>query len=211
MRPTFEQVKQQHYAPEMLKPGSVVLVGETGLKIDLGCGRAPTPGHIGFDADPDAKADYFCDLNKGIPLGDDCCVSIVAGHFLEHVEDPEFLVYEMWRVCQPGALVKINVPAVSWDSAFAIEHRSFISEHFFTQNRCFKAIFKIERLYYQHSQQVLEIVNKYFPYMDAEDAGLLFTNVRRQLLVEARPIPETKEVPPSESLLPATKATSEAS
>ena len=186
----FDDVKQQRVAP-VLSEG-VVCVGERGLSIDLGCGKHVTPGHIGFDCDPDADADFFCDLNKGIPLEDDSCVRVVAGHFLEHCADPEFMVYEMWRVCDVGGRVNINVPAVSWDSAFAIEHTQFISEHFFKQNRAFNALFDIDRMFYQYSAEALAVARKYIPEITEEDAGLLFTNVRRQLLVDATPKPEAK-------------------
>lgn len=196
---TAEQVRQQLYVANLLPKGSKVLRGQKDLKVDLGCGRSKTPDHIGFDCIPGSNYDFACDLNQGIPLEDSCCSAVVAGHFLEHVKDPEFMVYEIWRVCQPDALVKINVPSVSWEGAFAIEHESFLPLHFFNANRAFRTLFRIERYYYQYDQKALEVARKYLPEITDEDAGLLFTNVRRQLLIEARPRPETKEAPSSAS------------
>jgi len=193
--PTFEEVKQQQYAKHLLPKGARVLLGQKNLCVDLGCYRSKTPGYVGFDCAPGADADFFCDLNDGIPLEDECCASVVAGHFLEHVADPEFMAHEIWRVCQDGAKVRINVPAVSWDAVFVIEHRHVIAEAFFTLNRCFKALFAIDRLYYQCDPVALETARKYLPDITEEDAGLLLTNVRRQLLVEAHPLHKRKETP----------------
>jgi len=189
--PTFEQVKQQQYADDLLPKGARVLIGRTGLKIDLGCGSGRTPNHIGFDCMPGSDADYICDLNEGIPLEDDSCINIVAGHFLEHVEDPEWMIYEMWRVCHPTGEVRINVPAVSWDSVFAVEHKHILSEHFFRCNRPFWSLFRLTGLCYQVDSQALYRLRKYLPTITADDAGEMFCNIRRQLLVRA--VPKCKE------------------
>lgn len=189
----LEDIRQLRYVPDLLPKGTRILPGQRDLRIDLGCGINKVPDHLGFDADPEADADYFCDLNQGIPLEDNCCRAIVAGHFLEHVDDPEFMVFEMWRVCQPGAVVKINVPALNWDGAYAIEHKSFIAEHFFRANRTFITLFDPYRMYYQSDPEAIATVRKYLPDITDEDAGMLFYNVRRQLLVECRPREGTKE------------------
>lgn len=185
--PTFEEVKQQRYAEGLLPKGSRVLEGQKDLRVDLGCFRQKTPGHIGFDCAPGADPDYWCDLNEGIPLEDGCCASVIAAHFLEHVEDPEFMVYEMWRVCQPDAVVKINVPATTWEGVYALEHRNIIGEHFFRHDRAFWSLLRLTSMRYQIDGDAFDRLQRHLPELTLDEAGEFFHNVRRQLLVEAVP------------------------
>jgi SAM-dependent methyltransferase len=64
--------------------------------------------------------------------------AIHANHVLEHVQDVMAVMAELWRICEPGALVHIRVPhctgSLAWRDPTHV--RSFTSQsfHYFGQN-----------------------------------------------------------------------------
>lgn len=90
------------------------------IRCDLGCGPWKMPGFIGIDCVKSwdfedkpslpCEADIICDLNKGIPFKDNTANEIYCSHFLEHCEDPKFMLKEIHRVCVNGSKVLIKVP-----------------------------------------------------------------------------------------------------
>ena len=126
------------------------------VKIDLGCGRRKKKGFFGFDMKKDSDADYVCDLSKGIPLADNSVDEIYTSHFLEHLEDYNFMMQEMVRVGKNGARIEIILPYYTyigaplhsyWDNP----HRQVFSEAYFIEsyiNPCFNK-YKIEKMDYK--------------------------------------------------------------
>lgn len=87
------------------------------IKIDLGGGQYPYKGFLNLDSsninfvnlekfEPDIK----CDLNEGIPFGNNEVDEVFTSHFLEHALDPKFLLNEIVRVCKDKATVTIIIP-----------------------------------------------------------------------------------------------------
>ena len=102
------------------------------IQIDLGCGRGKMPGCIGLDIVPYEGVDIICDLEKGIPLRDNCVDKIYANHLLEHIEHLILLMQEIYRVCRPGARVAIRVPYYTSIGAFKDPtHKRFFTEDTF--------------------------------------------------------------------------------
>lgn len=89
-------------------------------KLDLGCGKWRKHGYLGIDIfeageyqqviEADKQWVLPWDLNNGIPFPDNTIDDIYISHFIEHVISPEFLLYEIHRVCRHGAHVEIYVP-----------------------------------------------------------------------------------------------------
>ena len=79
-------------------------------KLNIGCGRKHFKGFINMDCNPNVCPDIVRDLNKGLPFSDNSVDQIVAIHFLEHVDDIQFTMYEIWRVLKPGAKLLVIVP-----------------------------------------------------------------------------------------------------
>jgi len=84
-----------------------------GLKLNLGSGQNPRPGYVNVDkyGDPDLK----CDLESfPWPWPDSSVSEIVLIHVLEHLgASPDVFIRimkEMYRVCEPAALIYIVVP-----------------------------------------------------------------------------------------------------
>ena len=82
------------------------------LLLDIGCGPAKAPGHVGLDRYPFPGVDAVRDLRRGLPFNDSIFDGVRAHHVLEHFggEDLLFLVDEMWRVCKPLARLEVTVP-----------------------------------------------------------------------------------------------------
>jgi len=81
-----------------------------GIFLELGCGKTKTKGFLGIDRFDLPGVDVVVDLNKGIPLRDNCVSRVYACHCLEHLDDLSFIMSEIYRVCAHGAIVTIFAP-----------------------------------------------------------------------------------------------------
>lgn len=85
------------------------------MKLNLGCGFNKLEGHVNVDKEAACHPDQVMDMEKlPWPFQDDTFTDVMAYHSLEHVgQTPEVwigILKELWRVCKPGALVRIAVP-----------------------------------------------------------------------------------------------------
>lgn len=82
------------------------------IKIDLGCGYKHVPGFLRIDGDMNCKPDYLVNLETDVlPFEDNSVSEVRATHILEHIGEGFFhLLQEIYRVCEDGALVYIEVP-----------------------------------------------------------------------------------------------------
>lgn len=89
----------------------VRIMGENDLiKIELGCGKTKTDGFIGVDRFPLPGVDVVADMEKTLPFPDDYADIIYACHSLEHVDNFEHLIREIYRIARHGALIFILAP-----------------------------------------------------------------------------------------------------
>lgn len=81
--------------------------------LDLGCGENRNPRFIGIDKRKLPGVDIVHDLEVfPWPLPDDCCISVVASHLVEHIK-PWLTVQffdEVWRITKPGGKFAISTP-----------------------------------------------------------------------------------------------------
>jgi predicted SAM-dependent methyltransferase len=85
--------------------------GQTGLKLNLGCGPNPKPGWVNIDLTE--TADLRLDLREPLPFRDGSASFIYTEHFFEHLEYPveaERLLREAVRVLEPGGTLSVGVP-----------------------------------------------------------------------------------------------------
>lgn len=82
------------------------------LFLDIGCGPACAPGHIGLDRYPFPDVDVVRDLRRGLPFNDSIFDGVRAHHVIEHFtgDDLLFIIDEMWRVTKPGGQLEVTVP-----------------------------------------------------------------------------------------------------
>lgn len=83
--------------------------------IELGGGLNPRPGYINIDL---RDENFTWDLNRGIPLPNDSVGVIWASHILEHLEDKQLIMSEIYRVLRDKGWVFISVPSTDGRGAF---------------------------------------------------------------------------------------------
>jgi hypothetical protein len=93
------------------------------VKLNLGCGQNRIAGYVNVDREAAVAPDLVMDLEKfPWPLEDDSVEEVIANHVLEHVgaQAQVFIgiMKELYRVCRPGALVRIAVPHPRHDNFF---------------------------------------------------------------------------------------------
>jgi len=113
------------------------------LKIDLGGGIDKRKGYTSIDLyDGDIKAD----LNEIYPLEDNSVGVINASHFIEHIENKQHTMSEIYRVLCDGGWAFIDVPSTDGRGAWMDPtHVSFWNENSF--------------LYYTNKEQARYIRN----------------------------------------------------
>ncbi|BBK34713.1 hypothetical protein EDC65_2797 [Stella humosa] len=85
------------------------------MKLNLGCGSRKLAGFVNVDSAPHCEPDRLVDLETlPWPFETSCAEEIVLSHVLEHLgQTPKLylaIIQELYRVCAPGALVRITVP-----------------------------------------------------------------------------------------------------
>lgn len=83
-------------------------------KLNIGCGFNKRQGFINVDKAKECEPDMVADLEKSWPFESNSIDEIQASHVLEHMGETTegFLniMREMYRVCQNGARIHIQVP-----------------------------------------------------------------------------------------------------
>lgn len=90
-----------------------------GKLLDIGCGNKPyqsiienyVTAYIGCDVIQSSakKVDVICDATR-IPLEDDAFDTILSTQTLEHVENPQGLIYEAFRLLKVGGYFILSAP-----------------------------------------------------------------------------------------------------
>lgn len=80
------------------------------MRLELGGGLAPAPGHVNIDLIP--TADIVWNLNKGLPPTiENCSVDgIRASHLIEHLDSIIPLMNDCFRVLKKGAVMELSTP-----------------------------------------------------------------------------------------------------
>ncbi len=105
------------------------------MKLNLGSGGQPLPGHVNVDVNPMAPdVDLVCDLNTyPWPFKSDTVSEVSMQQCLEHLRDHNQAMKEIHRILQPGGRVIISVPHFTWQLAYAdpTHHHFFAYPTFF--------------------------------------------------------------------------------
>ena len=98
------------------------------IVIELGCGPNKIAGAIGVDKYEGEAVDIIADIEKGLPfLPDNSVDELSSRHLLEHIENLELLIREIYRVLKPGGLHRVVVPHFSNPYFYSdYTHRRFL-------------------------------------------------------------------------------------
>lgn len=100
--------------------------------IDLGCGPNKLPGSFGFDRQRHAGVNVICDIERGLPIKDNCVHLVHMSHIVEHARDLIGLMEDVYRVSRPGAEVRVVAPYYTSRGAFRDPtHVRYITEDTF--------------------------------------------------------------------------------
>jgi len=100
--------------------------------IDLGCGRNKQQTAFGFDCRKAPGVNALCDIERPLPLKDDCADIVHLSHVVEHIGNLIPFMEEVYRVCKSGATVYVVVPYYTSRGAFRDPtHVRYIAEDTF--------------------------------------------------------------------------------
>lgn len=91
-----------------------LLKSKGGIVLDLGCGEAKrSPRFVGIDKRKLPGVDIIHDLETfPWPLPDECCISIIASHLVEHIKPWLTIDFfnEAWRLLKSGGKMAVSTP-----------------------------------------------------------------------------------------------------
>jgi SAM-dependent methyltransferase len=96
-----------------------------GVVYDLGCGvrpyedaiRATAKKYVGVDwahTLHGLHADVVADLNQMLPVPDGAADTVVCFQVMEHLREPQHMLYEAFRILKPGGRIILTVPFQWW-------------------------------------------------------------------------------------------------
>ena len=104
------------------------------MKVDIGGGRSPQPGHVNLDP-IHGQGDWKRPVQDGIPAADGTVDAVFASHVMEHIpagQERIDVCNEIWRVLKPGGTFEIRVPLLvtpdgktHWEAVADPTHVSF--------------------------------------------------------------------------------------
>lgn len=105
------------------------------MKVDIGGGTIPQPGHINLDP-IHGEREFKRRIQDGIPVPDDALEAVYASHVMEHVpagDERLFVMNEVWRALVPGGVFTIVVPLIiqhgvwvgTWHAYADPDHKSY--------------------------------------------------------------------------------------
>jgi SAM-dependent methyltransferase len=103
-------------------------------KVNLGSGGQPLAGYINVDRNPHALGvDLVHDLNAyPWPFESGSIEEVRMDQVLEHLQDRNRAVAEIYRILRPGGIAQISVPHFTWQYAYTDPtHRHFFGYHTF--------------------------------------------------------------------------------
>lgn len=125
------------------------------LKVDIGCGDNKKKGLLGVDKFDYPAVDIKMDLDKKWKFKDNSVSLLYTSHFLEHVDNLEFVMEEIYRVCKPNAKIIIKVPHFSGKSGFFEFHRRFFRYNSFEDLHIDPKLMKVS-----HTRLNFKIINR---------------------------------------------------
>lgn len=146
-------------------------------KLNFGCGDLIWGGYDNVDIQKSPKITKSFDFNKfPYPIKDNTYDYVWSRSVLEHLEEPDKVLRELWRICKKNAIIEIIVPYYNNKSAFSdMQHKHFFSDATFKIFVDEGAVINKKRYYkIEHLELVPTIIGKFFPKKLREKLSLFF-------------------------------------
>jgi len=103
------------------------------FKLNLGCGREALNDYINVDIVDLKEVDIVHDLDKfPYPFLDNQFDEVRMKSIMEHLNDVQKTLEELWRICKPNAVITIRVPHFASLGAFVDPtHKRFFTYYSF--------------------------------------------------------------------------------
>ncbi len=158
-------------------------------KLHFGCGEDIKEGFDNVDIQKSPKVKKSFDFNKfPYPLKDSTYDYVWSRCVLEHLEEPDKVLNELWRVCKPNAIIEIIVPYYNNKSAVNdMQHKHFFSDStfiVFVEETCKinkESRFKIDKLILAPT-----IIGKLMPKILREKLSLFLGGIISHVRVQLR-------------------------
>jgi len=100
------------------------------VKLNFGCGKNIMKGFENVDIQTHEGVDKSFDFNKyPYPYKDDTFEYIFSDNVLEHLDEPEKVMKELWRISKNGCIINIIVPYYNAKNAYNdITHKHYFNE-----------------------------------------------------------------------------------
>jgi len=120
------------------------------IVIDLGCGAKKTDNHIGVDRLALPGVNILADFEEGLGFLSDSSVDLIySEHLLEHIENIERLMMDIWRVLKPEGKAHFLVPHFSSPYYYSdYTHKRFFGLYTFLYFAKTQTLFKRKSLFY---------------------------------------------------------------
>jgi len=146
--------------------------------LNLGSGLDYRRGYVNVDFNRSVKADKYLDLNElPYPFESNSFSEILMIRILEHLNNPDLVMKEIYRIAKPKAIIKIRVPHFSSIHTWAdIEHkRGYSILTFIHQNLSDK--FKVINQYIELPTRsfLMKPIAKFFPILYEKCFAYVFT------------------------------------
>jgi SAM-dependent methyltransferase len=103
------------------------------MKLNLGCGYNIRQGWLNLDRNATPGVDVVCNLDsENLPFDTNTFSVVLASHVLEHVDDLNRVMKEIYRVLKPGGKAVIVFPYYTHPNAwFGFDHKRCLTAEMF--------------------------------------------------------------------------------
>ncbi|VVB82957.1 Methyltransferase domain protein [uncultured archaeon] len=156
-------------------------------KLNFGCGEDIKEGFDNIDVQINPKIQKSFNFDKfPYPIKENSYDYIWSRSVLEHLEEPDKVLNELWRICKPNAVIEMIVPYYNNKSAVSdMQHKHFFSDttfKVFVDETCRinkEKKFKIKKL-----ELVPTVIGKFMPKFLREKLSLFFGGIISYVHVE---------------------------
>jgi len=99
-------------------------------KLNFGCGEDVKAGWDNMDVQKSDKLTKSFDFNKfPYPVKENTYDYIYSYNVLEHLQEPDKVLNELWRISKPNAVIEISVPYYNNKGAYSdMQHMHYFSD-----------------------------------------------------------------------------------